>query len=47
MLYREPAEYYDPIYSWKDYKKETDLIKEIISKYKESDGTDLLDDHHK
>ena len=43
MLYRELAKYYDLIYSWKDYKKETNKIKKLISKYKKSEGNELLD----
>lgn len=43
MLYRELAKYYDLIYHWKDYKKETNKIKKLISKYKKSDGKKLLD----
>ena len=42
-LYRELAEYYDLIYSFKDYKKEAARIKELISKYKKSEGIELLD----
>ena len=43
MLYRELAKYYDLIYHWKDYKKDADKIKRLISKYKKSDGNELLD----
>ena len=43
MLYSELAKYYDLIYSWKDYKKDADKIKRLISKYKKSDGIELLD----
>ena len=42
-MYKELAEYYDLIYHWKDYKAEADTIKEIIEKYKRSDGKTLLD----
>ena len=42
-MYKELAEYYDLIYHWKDYKAEADTIKELIEKYKKSDGTYLLD----
>lgn len=42
-MYGELAKYYDLIYSWKDYKKDTDRIRGLISKYKESDGNELLD----
>jgi len=37
------AKYYDLIYHWKDYKTESNIIKEIIKKYKKSDGNNLLD----
>jgi len=42
-IYRELAKYYDLIYSWKDYKKEADKIKNLISKYKLSPGNVLLE----
>ncbi|MFW9949702.1 MAG: class I SAM-dependent DNA methyltransferase, partial [Candidatus Thorarchaeota archaeon] len=42
-MYKELAEYYDLIYHWKDYKVEASNIKEIIKKYKVSDGKYLLD----
>jgi SAM-dependent methyltransferase len=42
-MYKELAKYYDLIYSWKDYKGEANKIKELIKKYKKSDGTSLLD----
>lgn len=40
---KELAEYYDLIYHWKDYKTEADTIKDLIEKYKKSDGKILLD----
>lgn len=43
MLYKELAKYYDLIYHWKNYKKETNQIKKLISKYKKSDGKKLLE----
>jgi ubiquinone/menaquinone biosynthesis C-methylase UbiE len=42
-MYKELAKYYDLIYSWKDYRKETDKIKNLIKNYKKSDGNKLLD----
>jgi SAM-dependent methyltransferase len=42
-MYKELAEYYDLIYHWKDYRGEADNIKELIEKYKKSDGKYLLD----
>jgi SAM-dependent methyltransferase len=43
MLYRELAKYYDKIYHWKDYKVETQKIKELIKQYKTSTGNNLLE----
>jgi ubiquinone/menaquinone biosynthesis C-methylase UbiE len=42
-LYGELAEYYDLLYSFKDYKRETVRIKALVSKYKKSEGKELLD----
>jgi len=42
-MYGELAKYYDLMYSWKDYKKDTDRIRELISEYKKSNGKELLD----
>ena len=42
-MYKELAKYYDLIYSWKDYKKESKKINKLIKKYKKSDGNKLLD----
>ncbi|MBY8985294.1 MAG: class I SAM-dependent methyltransferase [Candidatus Lokiarchaeota archaeon] len=42
-MYKELAKYYDLIYSWKDYKKETEKLNQLIKKYKNSDGNKLLD----
>ncbi|MBI2542482.1 methyltransferase domain-containing protein [Candidatus Woesearchaeota archaeon] len=43
MLYKDLARYYDLVYHWKDYGKESARIKKLIEKYKESDGNKLLD----
>jgi ubiquinone/menaquinone biosynthesis C-methylase UbiE len=43
MLYGGLAKYYDLIYSNKDYRKEAARIKSIVSKYKKSEGKNLLD----
>ncbi len=43
MLYRELGRYYDLIYSSKDYKKEAKKIVKLISRYKKSDGNELLE----
>jgi ubiquinone/menaquinone biosynthesis C-methylase UbiE len=42
-VFKELAQYYDSIYSWKDYRKEADKIKSLIKKHKKSDGHDLLE----
>jgi len=42
-MYKKLAKYYDLIYHWKDYEKEADSIKDLIKKYKKSDGNKLLD----
>jgi len=42
-LYKDLAKYYDLIYSWKDYKKEVEIIEKVISKYKKSRGKELLE----
>ena len=42
-MYNELAKYYDLIYSWKDYKKESNRLEHFINRYKKSDGKDLLE----
>jgi len=42
-MYKKLAKYYDLIYHWKDYEKESYSIKELVKKYKKSDGNKLLD----
>ncbi len=42
-MYKKLAKYYDLIYHWKDYEKEAYSIKDLIKKYKKSDGNKLLD----
>jgi ubiquinone/menaquinone biosynthesis C-methylase UbiE len=39
----EPARYYDLIYAWKDYKKESKIISRLIQKHKKTSGNELLD----
>jgi len=42
--YQNQARYYDLIYStWKDYKKESDIIKKLIKEHKKTNGKELLD----
>ncbi len=42
-MYKKLAKYYDLIYHWKEYEKEAYSIKDLIKKYKKSDGNKLLD----
>jgi ubiquinone/menaquinone biosynthesis C-methylase UbiE len=42
-LYQELAKYYDLIYSFKDFSKESREITGLISKYKKRNGKDLLE----
>ncbi|MBY9016753.1 MAG: methyltransferase domain-containing protein [Candidatus Lokiarchaeota archaeon] len=42
-MYKKLAKYYDLIYHWKDYEKEAYSIKDLIKKYKKTDGNKLLD----
>jgi len=42
-MYKKLAKYYDLIYHWKEYEKEAYSIKDLIKKYKKSDGNQLLD----
>lgn len=43
LLYGELAKYYDLIYSFKDYRKESARISNLVLKYKKSEGGELLD----
>lgn len=43
LMYETLAEYYDLVYSWKDYASESGRIRELISDYKLTAGNDLLD----
>ncbi|MBR9700463.1 class I SAM-dependent methyltransferase [Candidatus Woesearchaeota archaeon] len=42
-MYRRYAKYYDLVYTWKNYRKETEGIHQIIRKYKKSKGKELLE----
>jgi len=42
-MFKKLAKYYDLIYHWKEYEKEVHSIKDLIKKYKKSDGNQLLD----
>ncbi len=43
LLYMDLAKYYDLIYYWKNYKKESEALLELISKYSKSKKRDLLE----
>lgn len=43
LLYKDLARYYDLIYSWKDYKKESLKLKKLIKQYKQVKGNKLLE----
>lgn len=42
-MWKELAKYYDLLYSWKDYEKESETIHKLIGKYKRIEGNKLLD----
>lgn len=42
-MYGESAKVYDLIYSWKDYRKESQKLLKLIRKYKKSKGKELLE----
>ena len=42
-IFKSLAQHYDLLYSWKDYGKETEAIRELIRTHKQSPGTDLLE----
>lgn len=42
-IYRDLAKYYNLVYSYKDYDKESKKIRKLISKYCKSDGKALLE----
>ncbi len=43
LQYGELAKYYDQLYEWKDYAKETHALSRLIRQYKVSAGNSLLD----
>jgi ubiquinone/menaquinone biosynthesis C-methylase UbiE len=43
LQYGELAKYYDLLYQWKDYEKEARIVKELVERYKTSQGNTLLD----
>ena len=42
-IYKNLAEYYDLLYPEKDYKKESDKIRQIVKRHKKTSGNDLLE----
>jgi ubiquinone/menaquinone biosynthesis C-methylase UbiE len=42
-MFTKTAEFYDAIYSWKDYAKESQLLVDFIARYRKSAGNKLLD----
>ena len=42
-MFTKTTEFYDAIYSWKDYAKETQLLLGLIAPHKKSSGNALLD----
>lgn len=42
-MFTKSAEFYDAIYSWKDYEAEASRLNALIKEYKENSGTALLD----
>lgn len=42
-MYRKSAQYYEAIYSFKDYEKECGLLADIVGEHKRSEGRRLLD----
>lgn len=42
-IYSKKSQYYDFIYSWKDYEAESIILKQFIKKFKHSPGNELLD----
>ncbi|MDO8434060.1 MAG: class I SAM-dependent methyltransferase [Candidatus Binatus sp.] len=42
-MFTKSAEFYDAIYSWKDYAKEAQLLLEFIARHRKSTGNRLLD----
>ena len=43
IQYGELAKYYDLLYEWKDYDKESRVLLKLIERYKKSSGNSLLD----
>lgn len=43
LQYGELAKYYDLLYQWKDYQKEAGIVRELVARYKTSQGNSLLD----
>lgn len=42
-MFTKTAEFYDAIYSWKDYAKESQVLLDFIARHKRSQGSTMLD----
>ena len=42
-MFTKTTEFYDAMYSWKDYEKESKLLLEFIARYRKSTGNRMLD----
>ncbi len=42
-MFTKSAQFYDAIYSWKDYQADADKLHAMITEHKQSDGNTLLD----
>src|SRR5262249_46666691 len=42
-MFTKTAEFYDAIYSWKNYERESKLLIDLIGRHKRSTGNSLLD----
>lgn len=43
LRYKDAAKYYDLLFEWKDYGKDTKRLVSVIKKYKKSNGRELLE----
>lgn len=43
LIYANNGRYYDLVYGWKDYEKETEIIERLLTKFKVNNGDKLLD----
>lgn len=43
LIYANNGRYYDLVYGWKDYEKESKIVERLITKFKTNNGKKLLD----